>query len=1130
MDSYTHNTKRGVYLMSSDDPFSENIVRMGKEKAERYTIQLKRQIQGSKTEEDVRLGTYVFLKDLAKEMSVRALIQNEKVVLSGGRIDSLFDNIVFEFKNPNHFDTKSGIIEAVEGRKGKIEGQRKGGLIEYLISLAVNESNDIEEFKDHLSTKLGVGFDGKSFIFLRYVKSADALEVDISQYKTRLKGNCPEWLTDNVDGTFERSDNNEIKNGLRFLFLYLRAISVRAPLTPENVSMRFGEESKNFSKHLQLIYSTLAGKLNEKDEHTTTLYEEWDRVFGKVYGDLNTATKEVKEGIVGKYKESIDFSGFKEIDLKLLIFSIHTYYNIILKFLVSILFSSLLNPFTTHKTILSQTDEKFKSYIISIVQGERFDFLGIKNFFETGFFEWWTFVWDSQISEMLREVIASLEELEVTTSITKPELIGDMVKHTYHSLMPQGLRHLLGEYFTPDWLADYTIQISGYSGKLEETFLDPACGSGTFLISAIKKKISTNSKTNRAEVIKNILNSIIGFDLNPISVIASKTNYLLSLGDISDLEFEIKIPVYQCDSILTPAVHASQRKNEPIFTIDTVCGRFIVPALDSREKIEDILDTIKLGIKNNFSDKQLVDKVKIKYKDIDYKIIIDLFEKIKTLTKLNRNGLWIPILKNSFAPVYSENQFNFVIGNPPWVSWRNMSKSYRELTLPIWWGYDIFNKSAYDRGTTHDDFAMAFTYVSADHYLKMNGKLCFVISQAFFKSKKGGEGFRKFRITREGLDIPLKVHEVVDMVKVKPFEEVTNRTSVMLIEKGEQTIYPVQYHKWEPKQKVRESDPLMEVKKKITETMLVATPIGGISNEKGLRSPWLTLLPDEMKRLSKAIGVSPYRGRKGVEPLGAKGVYLLKEPVAMKGNTLQICNILERGRLKEVEELGEHIGRIEADFVYPLISGRNIDRYGLNSYTYVLLPHENKKGTHNAISEDTLKVKYTATYEWLSYFKKILFETRKRNGKFFDEKIDPFYALDNVGTYTFAPFKVVWKEQDKQMIACVISTKASEPLKKKLIIPDSKVLFCPLESEDEAHYLCAVLNSKPVTDLIEGYTLELQRGTDILENVKVPKFNDKDILHKQLSELSKEAHIAYINKEDRPAIQQKIDTITFRLF
>jgi SAM-dependent methyltransferase len=817
------------------------------------------------------------------------------------------------------------------------------------------------------------------------------------------------------------------------------------------------------------------------------------------------------------------------IDLQLLIFSIHTYYNIILKLLVSNLFSSLINPFATQKMILTLSDDKFKDAIISILSGEKFKLLNVENFFETGFFEWWTYVYSPELSGMLREVVALLEELEVTTSITKPELIGDMVKHTYHGLMPQILRHLLGEYFTPDWLAEYAIENTGYTGKLDETVLDPSCGSGTFLALAIRKKVLSGKDTEFKDLIKKIIHTVVGFDLNPISVIAAKTNYLLALGDLSVLDYPVKIPVYQCDSILTPTVHAKQKEQSAVFTIDTFCGEFTVPALGTRDAIENVLDDISRALKNNFTEAQLLDTVKLRYPDINGDAVISLFVKIKKLTENEENGLWIPILKNSFAPVYSENEFDFVIGNPPWVSWRSMSKSYRELTLPIWWSYDIFNKSGYDKKTTHDDFAMAFVYVSADHYLKENGKLCFIISQTFFKSKKGGEGFRKFEITRDKLHIPLGVSQVIDMVAVNPFPEVTNRTAVMLLEKGVKTCYPLPYVVWTPKSKVGEHDTLLEVRRKITETCLEAVPIAGTQDEKALRTPWLTLPPDEMGICKKALGKSAYRGRKGVEPLGAKGVYLLKEPHYIGKTRLQVCNELSRGRLKEVEERGENCNVIEETFVYPLISGRDIVRYGLKGVSYILMPHENKKGVHNAVTEDTLKVKYTRTYEWLTYFGDVLLDTRRSNSKFFNESLDPFYALDNVGTYTFAAYKVAWREQNKKMVACVVSTKTTEPLKGKLIIPDSKVLFCSLDDEHEAHYLCAVLNSKIVTDVIEGYTIELQRGTDILDTVKIPKFNPDDKLHATLSSLSIQAHKVFADKNSLDTIDKQVNELAFNL-
>ena len=1107
-----------------DNNTNEKII--GQEKAERYAKMLRESLRGSVEEEDVRVAMYNFLVTLSMELGVHVKIRNERIVLSGGRIDSLFENIILEFKKPGYFKSETGQTEAVEGRK--IKGERKGGIIEYLLSLALEDSHNLEDFISRLSSKMGVGFDSEKFIFVRYV-SSEGNEYPLYRFKERLKSGkktIPKWLPDYLDGVFSMEFQPEMKAGLRLIYLTIRTMSPRDPLKPINVSKRFGEKSPNFSKHMTILYGLLWNSLQEAEPHVATLYDEWNRVFGKVYGGAEEATREVRDQLYDTYKGIIDFDAYGGLDLQRLIFSIHTYYNIILKFLVSELLSSLLNPFSKRSTLLALTDDKFRQRVIETMTGEYFKVIGIVNFFEIGFFEWWSHVWNSDVSMLLREIVNLLEELEVATSIIKPELIGDTVKETYHSLMPQLLRHFLGEYFTPDWLAEYSVNLSGFEGRLTETFLDPACGSGTFLAYAIKKKQRTNQNENKSILIRDILKTVVGFDLNPISVIASKTNYLLSLGDLSNLDFPVKIPVFQCDSILTPSVHAKQKEGERVFTIDTIVGNFRVPAFTSREEVEELLDAIKISIDNGFT----VEEFHMKLKNLNIKgekeVISDLFQQILALSKARKDGFWTSILKNAFAPVYSSHQFDVVVGNPPWVSWKSMSKSYRDLTLPIWLSYDIFNKSAYDKVTTHDDFAMAFTYVSIDHYLKSNGNLCFVISQAFFKSRKGGEGFRKFEITRDGLNIPIKVNKVVDMVAVKPFKEVTNRTSVVLLHKGEKTKYPVPYAIWKPKEKVKDTDGLSLVMKKINELQYIARPIGLYSNEQGIRTPWLTLPEGYDLGGIGFIGKSDYRGRKGVEPLGAKGVYVLLEPEEVAGNHLRIKNDLSRGRLREIEESGQKEDLIEDTFVYPMISGRNIDRWGVNSFSYVLLPHKNRRGPHNGVPESEMKVNWTNTFQWLTKWKKILLETRKRNSKYYEESKDPFYILDNVGTYTFSPYKVVWREQNREMVACVISKKRSAPLANKLIIPDSKVLFCPLESEDEAHYLCAILNSKVVTDIIEGYTIETQRGIDILDNIAVPKYDAKNQKAVDLAMLSKQAHDAYAKGNDTDAIQEEINALT----
>ena len=65
----------------------------------------------------------------------------------------------------------------------------------------------------------------------------------------------------------------------------------------------------------------------------------------------------------------------------------------------------------------------------------------------------------------------------------------------YLKLTPARARKVLGEFYTPRWLAEQVLHRAGYQG---ERFLDPACGAGAFLELA----------TGPAE----------GWDVNPLTV------------------------------------------------------------------------------------------------------------------------------------------------------------------------------------------------------------------------------------------------------------------------------------------------------------------------------------------------------------------------------------------------------------------------------------------------------------------------------------------------------------------------------------------------------------------------------------------------------------------------------------
>ncbi|MCW3129821.1 MAG: N-6 DNA methylase [Methanophagales archaeon] len=125
----------------------------------------------------------------------------------------------------------------------------------------------------------------------------------------------------------------------------------------------------------------------------------------------------------------------------------------------------------------------------------------------------------------------------------------DLFKRLYQNLVPKRVRHDLGEYFTPDWIAELVLKEAGYDGDIERRVLDPACGSGTFLVLAIKEAKSYAEEhfiTDKRELLWKIVHNIVSIDLNPLAVLASRANYVIALGDLIRYipKEGVEIPVY----------------------------------------------------------------------------------------------------------------------------------------------------------------------------------------------------------------------------------------------------------------------------------------------------------------------------------------------------------------------------------------------------------------------------------------------------------------------------------------------------------------------------------------------------------------------------------------------------------
>ncbi|MGB9878107.1 MAG: Eco57I restriction-modification methylase domain-containing protein [bacterium] len=882
----------------------------------------------------------------------------------------------------------------------------------------------------------------------------------------------------------------------RTFLIHLRGLA-RLPLTAENLAEKFGPKSELGLK----MVSALANALEYWGAQTRirTFFNEWRRLFGIVYGEQFAGISQ------GKERETI-FKLYKvgpDTDFQELLFSIHTYFAFLMKLvsaeLLSLREASFLSSLTSQLVHLS--DDELKRRLEDIENGGIYARKGITNFLEGDFFRWYLDAFDSpELKDAVREIARGLSEFEPATSSLAPATTRDLLKKLYQYLVPQEVRHSLGEYYTPDWLAELLLNEVGYDGDTRKRFLDPACGSGTFLVLAIQRAIKYGREKEGIpdlEIAKRIVRNIWGFDLNPLAVIAARTNYLFALGDLVNELKSVEIPIYLTDSVLTPTRATRNLYGEEFLEVSTSVGKFQVPVEwigGGGLLLARAAPLIEEMAKNQYT----IEEAMARFRGAglissrNEQIVRNFYQRILELEKDNRNGIWARFLKNAFAPMFA-GQFDFVVGNPPWIMWQYLSREYREATQGLWENYGLTkigqSRNVLIRGRR--DFSMLFTYASADYYLKDGAKLGFLITQEVFKSKGAGEGFRRFQL---GEGKYLKVLKAHDLVSIQPFEGATNKTAAIILKKGEQTKYPVPYIVWVKKKgagKIATDKSLDEVLPLLQKKRYTARPIGSMVGA------WQTQLP-RTGSLANVGGVNYYKAHIGVV-VSPYSVFWLDVKRLLSNNDLLVENLNTEGKIKtpKIEAI------IEQDLVFPAVRSVDINKWQARAGIYVIITHPPSQIPYK---EEVMKSKWPKTFNYLLNFKSIL--EKMALYKHFHKPVGgPFYGQRNIGSHVFANYKVVWKRQADELVAAVVSYQNTLFGYKTVVCLDPATLIST-NSEAEAHYLCAIINSKPVRDFIKSFS-SAGRGfgtPSVMEHIAIPKFDPQNPLHQKLAEISKKCH------------------------
>ena len=122
----------------------------------------------------------------------------------------------------------------------------------------------------------------------------------------------------------------------------------------------------------------------------------------------------------------------------------------------------------------------------------------------------------------------------------------DILGFIYQSLVTEGERNVTGQYYTCKSVVEYIVADKALADT--ETFLDPCCGSGAFLMA-----VKTNNPAN-----------LYGFDINPTAVMIASVNLLIKYRD---KEF---CPNIYCLDFLCKDLFSSNCRNELPFKFDNI--------------------------------------------------------------------------------------------------------------------------------------------------------------------------------------------------------------------------------------------------------------------------------------------------------------------------------------------------------------------------------------------------------------------------------------------------------------------------------------------------------------------------------------------------------------------------------
>jgi SAM-dependent methyltransferase len=729
----------------------------------------------------------------------------------------------------------------------------------------------------------------------------------------------------------------------------------------------------------------------------------------------------------------------------------------------------------------------------SLLSGGQFEQSGIAGVVEADFFDWVVHVPGGEpfVRSLARRV----------GRFRWQEVGGDVLKVLYESVITAPTRKRLGEYYTPDWLAERIVS-AAIERPLETRVLDPSCGSGTFLFHAARRYLAAaeDAGTPLGAALAGLTRHVLGMDLHPVAVTLARVTYLLAIGRDRLLRKDrgpIQVPVYLGDAVQW------KREADNLFT----GGNLVIETDDQKQLFEAELRFPEELLEDPTRFNQIVEqmttlagnrkqggplpKLSGLYQrfavspaaqatlDVTFQTLCDLHDE-------GRDHIWSYYVRNLARPWWlslPQNRVDALVGNPPWLAFRFMTeamqKAFREYSdeRGLWHGAKV---------ATHQDLSGLFVVRAVERYLKIGGRFAFVMPNAAV-DRGQFQGLRTGRYTQPDAkeSVAIAFDPAWDLRRIRPHFFPRGAAVLFGTRAVEARPLPTEITVWSGR--VPEQNASWEaVKDALTQSPGQARPASDDST-----SPWA-------ERFRNGATIFPrllfFVTRQAAGPLG------------MPAGKASVRSLQRANDKKPWKDLPALDGVVETEFLRPVLLGESLLPFRIVSTFEAVLPRD-RDGLMDGQS-DRLDA-YEGLASWWRRAEAVWEKHRSSDRLSLIEQLD--YQSKLKQQFPIQPERIVYNASGMHLLAARLNDQRA--------VIEHALYWATAASTAEARYLCAILNSAAITELVRpfmSYGKDERHFDKHIWQVPIPLYDPSNDLHGRLSARGAELETAIAKIEVDP--------------